>query len=317
MIVDHLRYIIPDFFAGTCIDIALRQQTGQIQQGFQITADFDIANQIGQQSLLIDESRDRLTIQIHTGYGSLNTRIRNHHRIFCLRLCRFYGNHRSRFLLGLHHIDRRWLCMPRFFLLHSGKLCDGDLALQQGNNFLVGTMHCPGHIFRPLQGFVIDDSGDVTAFGVLQLVDYFLDRGLIEIGEEQPDIIQIVIHQNMALQRGADHSAQELGNICGILCPAERHHGLRSGAIPACGKVFLEQDHPDTPVIGNVRWVDVVNWQAVDGERTHGAKGMYHLVLPERRTQPFLDFGDDIIQISIGDTLAAASSSWISKTGFT
>ena len=84
----------------------------------------------------------------------------------------------------MHHIDRRWLCMVRLFLLHSGKLCDGDLALQRGNNFLVGTMYGPGHIFRPLQGFIIDDRRDVAAFGVLQLVDHFLDRGLVEIGQE-------------------------------------------------------------------------------------------------------------------------------------
>ena len=110
----------------------------------------------------------------------------------------------------------------------------------------------------------------------------------------------------MALQRRANHSAQKLSHIGGILGSAEGHHGLRSGAVPARRQIFFEQHHPDTPVIGNVRWVDVVNRQTVDGERTHGAKGMYNLMLPEGRAQPLLDFGDDIIQISIGDTLAAA-----------
>ena len=184
MIVDHLRYIIFDRSAGACIDIALRQQTGQIQQGLQITADFDITNQIGQQSLLIDESRDCLTIQIHTGYGSLNTRISYDNGILRFRLLRFYWNHGSGFLLGMHPIDRRWLCMARLLLLHSGKLCDCDLTLQRSYDFLVGPMYGPGHILRTLQGFIIDDRRDVAAFGVLQLVDHFLDRGLVEIGQE-------------------------------------------------------------------------------------------------------------------------------------
>ena len=154
-------------------------------------------------------------------------------------------------------------------------------------------------ILVPPQGLLVNDRGNIPTLGILQLIDHALDGGLVEVGQEQAHIVQILVHLDMALEGCPYHTAQKLCNVGGILGPAEGHHGFCPGAVPPGRQVLFEQYHPDALVGGNVRRLHMGDGQPVDGQRGGGAEGVYHLVFLKAFPQPLLDGGDHIVQVGV------------------
>ncbi len=91
---------------------------------------------------------------------------------------------------------------------------------------------------------------------VLQVLHHGLDRGLVEIGQEQMHVVQRRIPLDAPRQRRAHHAPQELGDVGMVLRPAEGHHHLRPRAVPTGREAGLEQDHADALVLVDARGID-------------------------------------------------------------
>ena len=122
----------------------------------------------------------------------------------------------------------------------------------------------------------------------------------------QLDVIQEFVTHDPHLQRGADHSAQELCDVGGISSDGEGHHGFCSGAVPAGRESFLKENDPDFVVSGNFGRFHMGNAQAIDLHNRTFTKTVNNFTEFERRSNLFFDFGENIFQIGVGKRTAAA-----------
>lgn len=55
-------------------------------------------------------------------------------------------------------------------------------------------MHRQNSVLILPRGFLVNDGGDIAALGILQLVYDTLDDSLVEVGQEQPHVVQVLVH---------------------------------------------------------------------------------------------------------------------------
>ena len=65
------------------------------------------------------------------------------------------------------------------------------------------------------------------------------------------NVVQGIVHINVHLHWSADHTAQKLGNVGGVVRLAERHHRFCTRAIPTSGEVLFEKDYLNVAIIRN------------------------------------------------------------------
>ena len=87
---------------------------------------------------------------------------------------------------------------------------------------------------------------------------------------------------------------------------AERHHGFRSRAVPACGQVFLEQHDLNAFIRRNVGRLYIVYRQAAEVQGRGRTKGVDDFIFVECPSQAFFDFCDYILQIGGGSVFSAS-----------
>ena len=96
----------------------------------------------------------------------------------------------------------------------------------------------------------------------------------------------------MALQRGTNHASEKLGDIGGVLRVTKRHHGFRSRAVPARGKILFEEHHTDFPVVSNIRGVHMVELQAIGFNVRRLSEGMNDFIFGKMGASSRLDAGE-------------------------
>ena len=120
-------------------------------------------------------------------------------------------------------------------------------------------------------------------------------------------VVQRFIHVDVLLGRCTHHSAEKLRNIRIIHRTAEGHHGLCSGAVPASGKCFFEENNFDPLVISDATRFTVRNIQSADLQcGSTFTECMDDLSFEESVTKAFFDDPKAFVQISCGDLVPAA-----------
>ena len=100
--------------------------------------------------------------------------------------------------------------------------------------------------------------------------------------QEKAHFIQRLVYIDMPLQRRAYHATEQLSDISGVLCVAERHHGFRPWAVPTCGEVFFEEHYTDFLVICNGRGIHMVYLQTLRLSLLQCARGILRFPLQRR-----------------------------------
>ena len=121
------------------------------------------------------------------------------------------------------------------------------------------------------------------------------------------NVVQRFIHVDMLLGGRAHHSAEQLCDVGVIYGATEGHHGLSSGAVPAGGERFLEENNLDALIVGDSAWLAVRHIQSADLKSWSAfSECVDNLSFHETVADPFFYDPQALIQIGRGDLMSAA-----------